>query len=166
MARRILIVLAALFSMSFAIAIVYVFGIGFKNRTVRNAAGRFHRAVGNPLQMRTAGTRGAYASVIKHQGRTTGRTYKNPVWAVPTEDGFLIATVYGPRTDWVKNVLASGSATVVHQGDTYIVDQPEIVPLASVRAYFPAKIRRPQRVVRVDQCLRVRRVKVAETSAA
>jgi deazaflavin-dependent oxidoreductase (nitroreductase family) len=166
MARRILIVLAALFSMSFAIAIVYVFGIGSKNRTVRNAARRFHRAVGNPLQMRTAGTRGAYASVIQHQGRMTGRTYKNPVWAVPTEDGFLIATVYGRRTDWVKNVLASGSATIVLQGDTYIVDQPEIVPMASVRAYFPAKIRRAQRVVRVDQCLRVRRVKVAETSAA
>jgi hypothetical protein len=92
MARRILIVLAVLFSLSSAIAIVYVFGVGSKNRTVRDAARRFHRAVGNPLQMRSAGTPGTYASVIRHRGRTTGRAYENPVWAVPTEDGFLIAS--------------------------------------------------------------------------
>jgi 5,10-methenyltetrahydromethanopterin hydrogenase len=71
MARRILIVLAVLFSLSSAIAIVYVFGVGSKNRTVRDAARRFHRAVGNPLQMRSAGTPGTYASVIRHRGRTT-----------------------------------------------------------------------------------------------
>ena len=162
----ILIVLAVLFLMSFAIAILYVFGIRSKNPTVRNAARRFHRAVGNPLQMRSAGTPGTYASVLRHRGRTTGRTYENPVWAVPTEDGFLIATVYGPGSDWVKNVLASGSAAIVHQGDTYLVDHPEIIPMATVRACFPSTIRRTQHLVRVEQCLRVHRVKIAEPSAA
>lgn len=77
----------------------------------------------------------------------------------------MIATVYGSRTDWVKNVLASGSAAIVHEGDTSSVDQPEIVPMDSVRAYFPAKTRRTQRLVRVDRCLRLRKVKVAKTSA-
>jgi deazaflavin-dependent oxidoreductase (nitroreductase family) len=166
MARRVLVVLVVPFLMSLVIVIVYVLGIGSKNRAVRNAARRVHRAVGNPLQMRSAGAPGTYASVIRHRGRRTGATYENPVWAVPTEDGFLIATVYGPRTDWVKNVLANGSATIVHQGNIYIVDQPEIVPMASVRAYFPAKIRGPQRLVHVDQCLRARRVEIAKTSVA
>ena len=78
----------------------------------------------------------------------------------------MIAIVYGSRTDWLKNVLASGAAAIVHDGDTYPVDQPEIVPMESARAYFPAKIQRTQRLVRVDRCLRVRRVKVAKTSAA
>jgi hypothetical protein len=166
MAGAILIVLGVLFLALATIAIVYVLGIRSKNSTVRNAARRFHRAVGNPLQMRSAGTPGTYASVIRHQGRTTGRIYETPVWAVPTEYGFVIAIVYGSRTDWLKNVLASGAAAIVHEGDTYSVDQPEIVPMESVRAYFPAKTQRIHRRCRVDRCLRVRRVEVAKTAAA
>ena len=87
MTGAVLIVLAVLFLALSAIVIVYVLGIGSKTSTVRNAARRFHHAVGNPLQMRSAGTPGTYASVIRHQGRTTGRIYQTPVWAVPIEDG-------------------------------------------------------------------------------
>jgi hypothetical protein len=54
----------------------------------------------------------------------------------------------------------------VHQGETYPVDQPEIVAKESARAYFPATLQRTHRLVGVEGCLRVRRVKVAKTSAA
>jgi deazaflavin-dependent oxidoreductase (nitroreductase family) len=166
MMGAILIVLAVLFLALSAIAIVYVLGIRSRSSTVRDAARRFHRAVGNPLQMRSAGTPGAHASVIRHRGRTTGKSYETPVWAVPTEEGFVIAIVYGSRTDWLKNVLASGAAAIVHEGGTYPVDRPQIVPMESARPYFPAMTRRIQRPVRVDRCLRVRRVEAAKTSAA
>jgi deazaflavin-dependent oxidoreductase (nitroreductase family) len=166
MAGAILIVLAVLVLVFSAIAIVYVLGIRSRSSTVRTAARRFHHAVGNPRQMRSAGTPGTYASVIRHQGRRTGRTYHTPVWAVPTEDGFVIAIVYGSGTDWLKNVLARGAAAIVHQGATYLVDQPEIVAMDSARAYFPATLQRTHRLVGVEGCLRVRRVKVAKTSAA
>ena len=156
---------AVLFVALPAVAIVYVAGIRSKSPAVRNAARRFHHAAGNRLQMRSAGTPGRYASVIRHQGRTTGRTYQTPVWAVPTEDGFVIAIVYGPGTDWLKNVLASGTATIVHDGHACAVGQPEIVPMGSVREYFPATIARAQRLVGVDRCLRVRLVQAANTSA-
>jgi deazaflavin-dependent oxidoreductase (nitroreductase family) len=166
MAGAIPVVLAVLLLALSAIATLYVLGIRSKRAMVRTAARRFHHAVGNPLQMRSAGTPGTYASVIRHQGRRTGRTYETPVWAVPTEDGFVIAIVYGSGTDWLKNVLASGAAAIVHQGETYPVDQPEIVPMERARAYFPATLQRTHRLVRVNGCLRVRRVKVAKTSAA
>ena len=166
MARAILTVVAVLFPALSAIAIIYMLGIRSKSSTVRNAARHFHRAVGNPRQMQSAGMTGTYASVIRHRGRTTGRTYETPVWAMPTEDGFVIALVYGSRTDWLKNVLASSAAAIVHEGYTYPVDRPEIVPMDSARAYFPAVTQRLQRPVRVDRCLRVRRVKPAKTSAA
>jgi hypothetical protein len=149
-----------------AIAIVYMLGIRFGNPTVRNAARRFHRVVGNPLQMRSAGRPGTYASVIRHRGRTTGRTYETPVWAAPTEDGFVVAIVYGPRTDWLENVLASGAAVMVHEGHAYPVHRPEIVPMDGARAYFPAWTQRIHRRVRVDRCLRVRRVEVARARPA
>jgi hypothetical protein len=140
MTGAILIVLAVLFLALLAIAILYVLGIRSQSATVRRAARRFYHGVGNPLQLRSAGTPGTYASVIRHQGRTTGRTYQTPVWAVPTEDGFVIAIVYGSGTEWLKNVVASGAAAIVQRGAIYPVDQPELVPMDSVRAYFPATL--------------------------
>jgi deazaflavin-dependent oxidoreductase (nitroreductase family) len=161
-----LIILTALGLAFSAIAVAYVLGVRLKSVGIREAARHYHRAVGNPLQMRSAGTSGAYASVIGHRGRTTGRTYENPVWAMPTEDGFVIAIVYGTRTDWLKNVLAAGTATIVRGGDTYEVGRPEIVPMESARAYFPAALKTIHRGMGVDQCLRVRRIDVAAASAA
>jgi deazaflavin-dependent oxidoreductase (nitroreductase family) len=166
MGRKILIVLAVPFLAISAIAIMYVFGIRSESSTVRNAARRFHHTVGNRVQMRSAGRRGTFASVIRHQGRRTGNTYETPVWAVPTEDGFVIAIVYGSRSDWLKNVMASGAAAIVHKGETYPVNQPEVVPMETATAYFPATLQRTHRLIRVDRCLRVRRVKVEKTAAA
>jgi deazaflavin-dependent oxidoreductase (nitroreductase family) len=166
MAGAILIILAVLFLMLSAIAIIYALGIRSKSATVRKAARRFHHGVGNPLQLRSAGTPGTFASVIRHRGRTTGRTYQTPVWAVPTEDGFVIAIVYGSGTDWLKNVVASGAAAIVHEGEACPVDRPEIVPMESARAYFPVTLQRTHRLVGVEEYLRVRRVEVGKPSAA
>jgi deazaflavin-dependent oxidoreductase (nitroreductase family) len=165
MAGPTILVLAVLSLALSAIGIVYVIGIRTKSSTVRDAARHFHHRLGNPLQMRSAGTSGTYASVIRHRGRATGRVYETPVWAAPTEDGFVIAIVYGPRTDWLKNVLASGSAAIVRDGGTHPVHQPEVVSMESARAYFPAMIRTIHRRIQVDRYLRVRLLKAATASA-
>jgi deazaflavin-dependent oxidoreductase (nitroreductase family) len=99
-----------------AVGVTFALGMRAKTPWVLDRVRHFARAIGNPYQMRTAGTPGAMASVIEHRGRTSGRAHRTPVDAVPTEDGFVIATVYGARTDWLKNVLASGSATIVNEG--------------------------------------------------
>ncbi len=59
--------------------------------------------------------------------------------------------------DWVKNVLAAGSATLITEGQTYEVDQPEIVPLGDVVDVLPSNERRNLRLFRVEQALRGRR---------
>lgn len=153
---------ALLLGLLMTILIVFVLGMRAKTSWVRNAVRRFARAIGNPFQMRSAGTPGAYASVIRHTGRTSGRPYETPVVPVATGDGFVIALPYGSKTDWLKNVLASGSATIVNEGHTYRVDQPEIIPTAAAATYFPAKQQRSLGFYRVDQCLRVRRVELEE----
>jgi deazaflavin-dependent oxidoreductase (nitroreductase family) len=160
------IVVAALLLGLLTVAIVFVLGMRTKTPWVLNGVRRFARAVGNPHVMRTAGTPGATASVIKHRGRTSGRAYETPVAAVATEDGFVIATVYGSRTDWLKNVLGSGSATIVNEGHTYEVDRPEVIPIEAAAACFPAEHRRTFRRYRVDQCLRVRRVEPSPEGTA
>lgn len=141
-----------------AIAFVYMLGMRAKSPLVQGPLIRLQRAFINPRQMRSAGTPGAYASVIRHRGRTSGRPYETPVGAVAADDGFVIALPYGSRANWVQNVLASGSATIVHEGQTYEVDQPEIVPMRAVAARFAAGDQRSFRWFAVDQALRVRRV--------
>ena len=141
-----------------AIGIVFFVGMRTGSPLVRGVVRRFNRAVGNPHQMKTAGRPGAYASVIRHVGRTTGRSYETPLVPFPTDDGFVIALPYGPDTDWLQNVMASGSATIVTEGKTYVVDRPELVPTSMAAPFMPAKEQGELRRFAVDQCLRVRHV--------
>jgi deazaflavin-dependent oxidoreductase (nitroreductase family) len=120
-----------------ALVAAWLLGMRNKGSVVVSAQRRFNRAVINPRALRTAGTPGSEAEVIRHTGRTSGRSYQTPVGAEPTDDGFVVALVYGPRSDWLKNVLASGTATVVHQGASFPVERPEVVPFDSVAHYFP-----------------------------
>jgi deazaflavin-dependent oxidoreductase (nitroreductase family) len=152
----------ALFVGLAALAIVYMLGMRAKSPLVQAPLIRLQRAIINPRQMRSAGTPGAYASVIRHRGRVSGRPYETPVGAVAAGDGFVIGLVYGSRTNWLQNVLASGSATIVHEGQTYAVDQPEIVPMQTVETHFTAGDQKGFRRFAVDQALRVRRVEPRE----
>jgi len=150
----------ALFVGLVAIALVFVLGMREKSPLVLGPLIRLQRAIINPRQMRSAGTPGASASVIRHRGRISGRPYDTPVGAVATDDGFVIALPYGSRANWLQNVLANGSATIVHEGHTYQVDQPEIVPMRAVESQFTAGDQRGFHWMAVDQALRVRRVEL------
>ena len=138
--------------------IVFLTGMRKKSPAVVDAVRKMNREVMNPKQMTSAGTPGAYASIIKHTGRISGSSYDTPIGAVPTEDGFVIGLPYGTRADWLKNVIATGSATIVHEGDTYEVDQPEVLPIEAASDYFSTQDQRAQQLFAVEQCLRVRRV--------
>jgi deazaflavin-dependent oxidoreductase (nitroreductase family) len=140
-----------------AMAIVFVAGMRAKSPVVLNAVRRSSRR-SKRFVMKTAGTPGASASVVRHLGRTSGTAYETPVVAVPTDDGFVIALPYGPNTDWLKNVLASGSATIVHDGSEHAVGQPEVIELAEATSRFGPNEQRAHRLFAVKQGLRVRTV--------
>ena len=112
----------------------------------------------NPMQMRTAGSPGAYAGIIRNRGRVSGRAYETPVGVIATEDGFLITLPYGTQTSWLRNVLAAGEAELVTEGATYRVDQPELIPMHEVVGRFSATDQRLSRVLAIESCLRLRRV--------
>jgi deazaflavin-dependent oxidoreductase (nitroreductase family) len=141
-----------------AVVVVVIIGMRAKCEPILSAVRKVNRAFWNPRAMKTAGTAGAYASVIRHVGRTSGHAYETPVAAEPTDDGFVIATPYGAGADWVKNVLASGTATIVDEGVVYDVDRPEVVRMNLVESWFSAQDQRAHRLFGVDECLRVRRV--------
>jgi deazaflavin-dependent oxidoreductase (nitroreductase family) len=140
-----------------ALAAVFILGMRTKNPSVLGCIRRMNRAFWNPRTMESAGTPGAYASIVRHVGRTSGRDYETPVGAVATDDGFVIALPYGSQADWLKNVLASGRAVIVDEGVTYEVDQPEIIGSDEAAIHFAPQELRAQRLFGVDQSLRVRR---------
>lgn len=127
-----------------------------KSRPVLDRIRRLNRDVTNPRQLRTAGQPGAWASVVHHVGRRSGTAYRTPVVAVPIGDGFLVALPYGPGADWVRNVLAAGSATVEHEGRIVPVDRPVLVPRAEADPHFAPREQRMHRIYRVDDFLRMR----------
>ena len=137
-----------------ATGVVFVVGMRAKAPAVLNAVRKLGRAT-KSLPLRSAGQPGAYASVVRHVGRNSGRSYETPVTAMPTGDGFAIALPYGLNTDWLKNVLASGSATIVHDGTAHHVERPEVVPLTVVDHHFSGGDRRAHRLFGVEHCLRV-----------
>lgn len=139
------------------VALVGVFLGGMRTRwpPVVNAVRRLNLKVMNPRQMETAGKPGAFAQILRHSGRTSGRTYETPLGIEPTDDGFVIALVYGDDTQWLRNVLAAGRAEVVRDDLTYAVERPELVPVADVIGFFKPSDRRLFRLFGVGNCLRL-----------
>lgn len=146
---------AGLLVLGVVAGVVFLVGMRRKSPGVQRAVRRMNKSFWNPRSLETAGTPGAYASVIHHVGRRSGTAYETPVVPVKTDDGFVIALPYGAGADWVQNVLAAGRVTVTHEGETYEVDRPEIVPTESVDAHFGDSERAAHRFLSVDQCLRL-----------
>jgi deazaflavin-dependent oxidoreductase (nitroreductase family) len=146
-----------LFLLVAAVGGVVLIGMRRKWPPVLDTARKIGRST-KPLVLKSAGTEGAFASVVRHVGRTTGRGYETPIVAVATDDGFVICLPYGLNTDWLKNVLAKGSATLVTGGETCEVDRPEVIPIDAARASFAPREQLLLRRFGVTDVLRVHRV--------
>lgn len=96
----------------------------FGPRLMRSLA-RFNRHVTNPLQ-RLWAPRLRYMAVIEHRGRKSGQVYRTPVMAIIENSTMAVVLNYGVESDWVRNVLAAGSATVVNRGTRFRLENPRI----------------------------------------
>jgi deazaflavin-dependent oxidoreductase (nitroreductase family) len=78
---------------------------------------------------------GLYA-VVHHRGRSSGREYAVPVAVVPTlaDHVVLIGLPWGERTNWVRNVLAAGGATLTWRGRDVTCTHPRVVDNAEATA--------------------------------
>lgn len=153
--------LGGLLVAALTILAVFTYGMRTKSPPVLGVIRKMNRLYFNPGQT-DAGEPGAYASVIRHTGRRTGASYRTPVVAEATEDGFVIALPYGSEADWLKNVVANGSATIVHEGSTREVCDPAVVPIDEVDALFSPADRRAHRIFGTTECLRLRAADVTE----
>ena len=92
--------------------------------------------------------------VITHTGRTSGRTYRTPLEALRVDGGYAFVLMYGSeRTDWVKNVLASGRARLAAHGDNHDLVNPRIETGDQAWAQLAPGHRRPAGVLNVSEVL-------------
>ncbi|WP_083124140.1 nitroreductase family deazaflavin-dependent oxidoreductase [Mycolicibacterium tusciae] len=151
--RVVAVIIGTLFGAVLVLLGLLVAGMRWQVSPVVNTVRRMNRSLTNPRVMRTAGNAGTQTSVIEHVGRRSGKTYETPVDIIETTSRLLIALPYGARTDWLRNVLAAGSATVVSGGERMPVERPAVVATADVEELIPVRTLRTLRLFGVSQCL-------------
>jgi deazaflavin-dependent oxidoreductase (nitroreductase family) len=95
---------------------------------------KINKRVFNPREIRR-GKR----PVITHIGRSSGKKYHTPLDAHPTENGFVFLLMYTSACDWVKNVMAAGSAQLAVEGEEYDLVSPRLITKEEAAAVVPAE---------------------------
>lgn len=101
---------------------------------------RVNRRFSNRLVLLWAGWVPGMA-VLQHHGRKSGREYRTPLNVFPVDGGYLFLAGYGPRTDWLQNINARGSARVQHYGKTVQIDNPRLATKSEAAQLIPRRWR-------------------------
>lgn len=109
-----------------------------------------NKRVFNPREIRR-GVR----PVLTHVGRASGKTYHTPLEAFPVGGGYLFIVMYGSGSDWVRNVLASGRATLRIEGREIELDNPRVLTGEEAWQLLPPDTKRPPGFMRVTELLRM-----------
>lgn len=155
--RTVVVVIAGTLGIVALGGVLFLLSFRARFQPVLTVVRRLNRRFINPQQLRTAGQPGVATSVVHHRGRRSGTSYRTPVVAVPADGGFVIALPYGPGADWVRNVMAAGSAAIEHDGTTVSVERPRLVGSDEANPLFPAKEQRSHALVAMDEFLRLDR---------
>ena len=97
-----------------------------------------NKRVFNPVEVRR-GRR----PVLTHVGRISGKTYRAPLDAHRLPDGYVFIPMYGPRTDWVKNVLHATTASLTIGDELIRLESPRLVAKQDVWPLLPAGTKVP-----------------------
>lgn len=87
-------------------------------------------------------------AVIHHRGRRSGTHYETPIAVVPTRDRsvILVGLPWGATTNWARNVVAAGGASLAWKGRKLRTVDPRIIgpeeAAALARRPFRAIVRR------------------------
>ena len=95
-------------------------------------------------------------AIVNHLGRRSGRRYRTPILAFPTETGFVFALTYGRDVDWVRNLMASDSGRLEYKGSEIPIHTIRFARYDDVLKLFPYLVRIPLKfLISVEDCLLV-----------
>ena len=124
-------------------------------QTSLNHVRRFNKLVTNKLLIHICGKKFGHFVILSHIGRKSGKLYRIPIIAEPTTNGFMIALTYGRKVDWVENVLAKGSCSMVWKNKEYPLFHPEFVDKEVGLSAFPAFFRTGLKMMGIQYYLRL-----------
>ncbi|MFI7530703.1 nitroreductase family deazaflavin-dependent oxidoreductase [Nocardia salmonicida] len=112
--------------------------------------GKINKRVFNPRAVA-----GGKWPVLTHTGRISGKTYRTPLDAHPVDGGYLFVLVYGSASDWVRNILATGTAELRKDGREIALTAPRVVGRDEAFQALPPEIPRPPKLLRISEFLRM-----------
>jgi deazaflavin-dependent oxidoreductase (nitroreductase family) len=82
-------------------------------------------------------------ALIRHRGRRSGTAYETPIAVVPTADAsiVMIGLPWGAKTNWARNVVAAGGASLRWKGRDVELRHPRIVDGAAAERLAKAPFR-------------------------
>ena len=133
-----------------ALALATAGGTVYVRRAMRHEAGRRRllpllrpvMRVMNPRVRRAVDRRESPFGVLHHRGRRSGAAYHTPIAVGRRPGGVLVPLMYGPGTDWCRNVLAAGRCTLTFEGAEVALTDPRVVPARVAEAHLTAETRR------------------------
>ena len=93
--------------------------------------------------------------VLVHVGRTSRATYSTPLDAHAVDGGYVFILMYGPGSDWAKNILASGTAALRLPSGEVSLDSPRLVSRDEVWPDMPETAKPPPAILKVTHYLRM-----------
>ncbi len=93
--------------------------------------------------------------VLTHTGRSSGTKYQTPLEVHPIDGGYIFFLLYGSGSDWVQNVLASGSASLRIGDDEYELQSPRLVNRYIARELLGADAKIPSGLMRAKEFLQM-----------
>ena len=112
---------------------------------------RVNKRVFNPMELKR-GVR----PVLTHVGRSSGETYRTPLDAHPVDGGYVFILNYGSDSDWVRNVLAAGSAQLKIEDVEIELVSPSVVSKEAAWKLLPETTKAPADYMRITDYLRMK----------
>ena len=78
-----------------------------------------------------------------------------PLAAYPVEGGYIFILVYGSGSDWVRNVLAAGSAGLSFDGEDVDLVSPKLVTGDVAWQLLPPTTKKPPSFLRITEFLQM-----------
>ncbi len=95
--------------------------------------------------------------VLTHVGRRSGAVYRTPLDAHAVDGGFVFFAMYGADSDWVRNVLAAGAATLRIGGEEIELASPRLLTRSEALPLLPPGTKLPPGFLHVSHYVRMDR---------
>ncbi len=112
--------------------------------------GHINKRVFNPGQIKKG-----VSPVLTHVGRASGRTFQTPLDAHPVDGGYIFILVYGSGSDWVKNIIAAGIASLRVKGEEIALKSPRVITEEAAWELLPPTTKRPPKFLRISEYLQM-----------